>query len=252
MPPARRKPPVKPNDMRKSLGNILHLLSDYKFKLALTIICAVLSTVFTIIGPLLIGRATTIIFNGIASMSNGTGTIDIPALMNVLGFVVVLYLISAVFTYLQSRFLIDISTDISFDLRKKLIDKVTYLSMTSLDENKRGDILSRITNDVDSLQTGINSTFIQFLTAIITIVGVFIMMLSINLWMTLAAVVIIPVSYIVIMIFTKYSQKYFVKQLEYKGNVNAHIEENFTGHDIVRAFNQEKTSFEKFREDNDE
>ena len=251
MPRAKRKPPVKPNDTKQAIKNILYLLKGYKLKLALTIFCAILSTVFSVIGPLFIGRATTIIFNGIVSLSNHTGTIDLNSLVNILIFVLILYVVSAIFTYLQSWLLVDISTSISYNLRKKLIDKVTYLSMTSLDNNKRGDILSRITNDVDSLQTGITSTFIQLITAIITIIGVFFMMLSINLWMTLAALIIIPVSYAVIMAFTKFSQKYFKKQLVYKGSVNAQIEETFTGHDIVRAFNQENDAFDNFKEDND-
>lgn len=254
MPPggSRRKPPVKPVNMRKAIKNILYLLKDYKLKLTITVICAILSTLFSVIGPLLIGQATTIIFNGINLLIKGTGTIDFNSLINILIITVILYIISAIFNYLQSWFLIGVSTDVSYNLREQLINKVTHLSMTSLDENKRGDILSRITNDVDSLQTGLNSAFIQFMTAIITIVGVFIMMITINIWMTLAALILIPTSFIVITLFTKYSQKYFKDQLVYKGQVNAQVEETFTGHDIIRSFNQENESFENFKKDNDQ
>ena len=123
--------------------------------------------------------------------------------------------------------------------------------MDKVEENKRGDILSRITNDIDSLQNGITQSFIQLTTAVITLVGVFIMMLSINIWMTLATIVLIPIAFLVIRVITKYSQSYFLKQLVHKGSLNAQIEETFTGHDIIRAFNQEDISMEKFEEDNE-
>ena len=123
--------------------------------------------------------------------------------------------------------------------------------MDKVEENKRGDILSRVTNDVDSLQNGITQSFIQLLTAIITLIGVFIMMLSINIWMTLATIILIPVSFVLIVLMTRFSQKYFLKQLQFKGSVNGQIEETFTGHDIIRAFNQEEISMEKFERDNE-
>ena len=249
--PARRKPPEKPVNNRKAIKNILSLLNDYKLKLTVTVICAILSTVFSIISPYLIGLATTAIFDGINRIMNHTGGIDFSTLIYLLTLVMVLYIISAIFSYLQSYFLVEISTKISYNLRKRLIDKVTMLPMESFDTNKRGDILSRITNDVDSLQNGITQAFLQMLTAVITIIGVFIMMLSINLWMTLATIVLVPISFVMILVVTKYSQSYFLKQLVYKGSLNAQIEETFTGHDIIRAFNQEDESIERFSEDNE-
>ena len=131
------------------------------------------------------------------------------------------------------------------------MDKITHLSMDDVGENKRGDILSRITNDVDSLQTGITQSFIQLMTAVITIIGVLIMMLSINVWMTLAALILIPISFVLITFITKHSQSYFLKQLAFKGSLNAQIEETFTGHDIIRTFNQEDIEMEKFEYDNE-
>ncbi|WP_296791083.1 ABC transporter ATP-binding protein [uncultured Methanobrevibacter sp.] len=249
--PIRRKPPEKPVDNRKAIKNILGLLKDHKLKLAITVICAVLSTLFSIIAPLMIGYATTIIFDGINNILHNTGSIDFESLINTLTIVVVLYITSAVFSYLQSYLLIEISTKISYDLRERLMEKITHLPMDSFDENKRGDILSRITNDVDSLQNGITQTFLQMLTAIITIVGVFLMMLTINIWMTLATIVLIPIAFLVIRFITKHSQSYFLKQLVFKGSLNAQIEETFSGHDIIRAFNQEDESIEKFNQDND-
>lgn len=249
--PIKRKPPEKPVDNRKAIKNILGLLKDYKFKLIINIIFGVLSTLFSIIAPLLIGRATTIIYDGINSIMHNTGTIDFNALINILAMAIILYILSAIFTYLLSYFMIEIANKISYDLRQRLIEKVTQLPMDMVDENKRGDILSRITNDVDSLQTGITQAFLQMLTAVITIVGVFIMMLTINVWMTLATMVLVPITFLVIGFITKHSQSYFLKQLTFKGSVNGQIEETFTGHDIIRAFNQEEESIEKFNQDND-
>lgn len=246
-----RREVSKPNNTKKSIKQVLSLLKDYKLKLSMTFICAIISTLFTVISPLLIGRATTIIYDGITQMMNHTGSIDFESLYFLLLVATVLYVVSAVFTYLQSWFLTQISTDISYKLRKQLIDKVNMLAMEEFDKNKRGDILSRVTNDVDSLQTGITSTFLQFMTAIITLVGVFVMMLTINLWMTLVTVILVPISFIVISIVVKRSQKFYQYQLKYKGSVNSQIEETFTGQNIIRAFNQEEESFKQFKEDND-
>lgn len=246
-----RRAVSKPNDTRKAIMNIFSLLRDYKLKLIITFICAVISTSFTVIAPLLIGRATTIIYDGLILLYAGKGTVDIPSLINLLTIVVILYIVSGIFSYLQTWFLTEISTSISYDLRKRLIEKVNHLSMRNLESNKRGDILSRITNDVDSLQQGINSTFIQFMTAIITLVGVLVMMLTINVWMTLITVILIPITFVIMTIVTKRSQKYYKSQLVYKGKVNSEIEETFTAHDIVRSFNQEDSSFKQFKEDND-
>ena len=249
--PLKRKPPEKPVDNKKAIRNILTLLKDHKWKLVLTVVCAVVSTVFTIIAPLMIGNATTIIFNGINNMIHNTGTIDVNSLIDILIIVVILYIVSAVFSYLQSILLIEVTTKISYDLRERLVDKILHLPMEKVEENKRGDILSRVTNDVDSLQNGITQSFIQLTTAVITLIGVFIMMLFINVWMTLATVVLIPIAFLLIRFMTKYSQSYFLKQLEFKGSLNGQIEETFTGHDIIRAFNQEDISMEKFESDNE-
>lgn len=249
--PLRRKPPEKPVDNKKAIRNILILLKNHKWKLILTMICAVISTAFTIIAPLLIGQATTLIFDGINNILNNTGSIDFEGLVNLLIIVVILYVISSVFSYLQSIFLIEVTTKISYDLREKLMDKILHLPMDKVEENKRGDILSRVTNDVDSLQNGITQSFIQLTTAVITLIGVFLMMLFINLWMTLATVILIPIAFILIRFMTKYSQSYFLKQLEFKGSLNGQVEETFTGHDIIRAFNQEEVSMDRFEKDND-
>lgn len=241
---------VKPNDMKKSIRQVLSLLKDYKLKLLITFICAVISTSFTVIAPLLIGNATTVIYDGLTRLMNHTGTIDLNQLFFLLTLAVILYVVSAIFTYLQSWFLTQISTSISYDLRKRLIEKINLLAMKDFDSNKRGDILSRITNDVDSLQTGITSTFLQFMTAIITIIGVFVMMMSINVLLTVITIILVPLSFIIIQVIMKRSQKYYKQQLKYKGMINAEIEETFSGHDIIRTFNQEEDTLNIFKEDN--
>lgn len=248
--PLKRKPPEKPVDNKKAIKNILTLLKDHKAKLIITIVCAIISTAFTIIAPLLIGKSTTIIYEGTTKIINHTGTIDLNSLINLLIIVVVLYVVSALFSYLQSYFIIELSTKISFDLRQRIMDKILYLPMEKIGENKRGDILSKMTNDIDSLQHGISQSFVQLTTAVITLVGVFIMMLSINVIMALATIVLVPIAFLVIKFITKHSQSYFLKQLEFKGSLNGQIEETFTGHDIIRAFNQEEISMEKFEKDN--
>ena len=218
----------------------------YKLKLSLTVICGIISTVFSVISPLLIGFATTAIFDGINS-----GNMNLEYIINLLITVIILYVVSAVFSYLQSYLLLDITTDISFNLRRDLIEKITHLSMGDLDKNTRGDILSRITNDVDSLQSGIVQTFNQLLTGVITIVGVTVMMLSINLWLTLTTIVLVPIAFFIIIKVTKFSQDYYLKQLEYRGRLNGQIEESFTGHEIIRSFNQEEESMNIFDEENE-
>ena len=242
----RRAPPEKPANTKQSIKNIFSLLVGYKLKLSLTVICGIISTVFSVISPLLIGFATTAIFDGINS-----GNMNLEYIINLLITVVILYVVSAVFSYLQSYLLLDITTDISFNLRKDLIEKITHLSMGDLDKNTRGDILSRITNDVDSLQSGIVQTFNQLLTGVITIVGVTVMMLSINLWLTLTTIVLVPIAFFIIIKVTQFSQDYYLKQLEYRGRLNGQIEESFTGHEIIRSFNQEEESMNIFDEENE-
>ena len=242
----RRAPPEKPADTKQSIKNIFSLLVGYKLKLSLTVICGIISTVFSVISPLLIGFATTAIFDGINS-----GNMNLEYIINLLITVVILYVVSAVFSYLQSYLLLDITTDISYNLRKDLIEKITHLSMADLDKNTRGDILSRITNDVDSLQSGIVQTFNQLLTGVVTIVGVTVMMLSINLWLTLTTIVLVPIAFFIIFKITKFSQDYYLKQLEYRGRLNGQIEESFTGHEIIRSFNQEEESMNIFDEENE-
>ena len=251
MSPPPKRVVQKPVDTKNALRKLLSLFKGYEVKLILTVVCAILSTLFNIIGPMLIGRATTCIFDGINKFLNHTGTIDFNLLYYLLGLAAVLYIISAIFSYLQSWILVEISTEISYNLREKLIRKITSMSIGDLDSEKRGDILSRITNDVDSIQIGITQTFIQLITAIFTIIGVFIMMLMINVLLTLIILILIPIAYYLILFVTRKSQKFFKLRLTYKGGLNSHIEETITGHDIVRAFNDEENAMDLFKKTNE-
>ncbi|MBE6500161.1 MAG: ABC transporter ATP-binding protein [Methanobrevibacter thaueri] len=241
----------KPVDTRKAIKNIIFLLKDYKLKLIITVICAVISTLFDVIGPLLIGKALTIIYEGVINIINHTGNFDFGSFINILIIAFILYIVSSIFAYLQNYILINVTTEISYNLRKEILEKITHLSMKQIDENKRGDILSRITNDVDSLQSGITQSFLQLITAVITLVGITVVMITINIWMALATLTLVPITFLVIRVITNRSQKYFSKELEYRGSLNGQIEENFTGIDIIQIFNQEEDSINKFNQDNE-
>ena len=241
-----------PINQKKEMKHILSLLLQHKFKLSIAVICAIISTLFTVISPLLIGDAITIIFNGSTNILNHTGGMDIDALIKILTITTILYVISSLFSYLQGYCIAEISSKISYSLREKMINKVVNLPMTEIDENKRGDILSRITNDVDYLSSGITESFLGTLTSAITLIGTLFVMISINIWMAILVVLIIPISVILIRSVTTVSQKYFHSQLKNKGELNSHIEETITNQDAMRAFNYEKISIEHFDQSNDD
>lgn len=236
---------------RKVMENILSLLKGYKFIFTISIVFMVLSTLFVMFGPLLTGNAITLIFDGAKNIVNHSGTIDFNALINILIMAVVIYLLSAFFEYISDYLIIKIVNEISFNLRERLITKVVNLPMNRLEGAERGDVLSRITNDVDTLEMGMYQTISQLLKAIITIVGISVVMLSINVWMTVAIVVLIPISFILIKILSNYSQKYFKHQLHLKGKVNSQIEETVTVTDIVNTFNYGDVLTKSFKKNND-
>ena len=241
----------KPLNKKKEMKHILSLILNHKLKFTIAFICTVISTIFTVISPLLIGDAITLIYQGTSNIINHTGSMDFNGLINILILAVILYAISFVFGFLQSYFIISISAKISYNLREKMINKVVQLPMSEIDENKRGDILSRITNDVDYLSSGITESFLELMTIAITIIESVIIMLTINVWMTILIALLVPISFILIRVMTKYSQKYFQSQLTVKGELNATIEETITIQDTVRSFNHEKKSFEQFKQSND-
>ena len=213
-------------------------------------IFAVAGTAFNIAGPKILGKATTELFNGLVAKVNGTGGIDFGKIGMILLWTLGLYVASACFSLIQGFVMTGISNDVTYNLRKDISKKINRLPMNYFESRTNGEILSRVTNDVDTLQMSINQSMTQLITSVTTLIGVFIMMLSINVWMTLAAVLILPVSMFIINKVMKHSQKYFQAQQEYLGKVNGQVEENFGGHDVVRVFNKEQDVLKEFEHDN--
>lgn len=225
-------------------------MGRYKFRFILMFIFAVAGTAFNIAGPKILGKATTELFNGLVAKVNGTGGIDFSKIGMILLWTLGLYVASACFSLIQGFVMTGISNDVTYNLRKDISKKINRLPMNYFESRTNGEILSRVTNDVDTLQMSINQSMTQLITSVTTLIGVFIMMLSINVWMTLAAVLILPISMLIINKVMKHSQKYFQAQQEYLGKVNGQVEENFGGHDVVRVFNKEQDVLKEFEHDN--
>ena len=213
-------------------------------------IFAIAGTVFNIVGPKILGKATTELFNGLIAKVNGTGGIDFEKIGMILLGTLGLYVVSACFSFIQGFVMTGISNDVTYNLRKDISKKINKLPLNYYESRTNGEILSRITNDVDTLQMSLNQSLTQLITSVTTLIGVFVMMLSINVWMTLAALLILPVSMLIIQTVMKHSQKYFQAQQNYLGKVNGQIEENFGGHNVVRVFNKENDVVEEFEKDN--
>ncbi len=240
----------KAKDFKGSMAKLFKYMERYKFRFTLMFVFAVAGTVFTIVGPKILGKATTELFNGLIAKVNGTGSINFVKIGTILLWVMGLYLISSLFSLIQGFVMTGISNDVTYSLRKDISKKINRLPLNYFESRTNGEILSRITNDVDTLQMSLNQSMTQLITSVTTLVGVFVMMLSINGWMTLAAVLILPISMFIIQNVMKHSQKYFREQQEYLGNVNGQIEENFSGHNVVKVFNKENDVVEEFEKDN--
>ena len=226
-------------------GSILKLLK-YKIGMSLAIIFAVGSTVFNILGPKISGKATTKLFNGLVAKIQGTGGIDFDAIKRLLLILLGLYCLSAIFSLIQGWIMTGISQKISYRFRLELSQKLNRLPMSFYDKNTNGEILSRITNDVDTLSMNLNQAATQLITSVTTLIGILIMMLSISGVMTLIALIMLPVSVILIMLVVKKSQKYFKAQQEYLGHINGQVEEVYGGHTVVKAFNREPAVIKEF------
>lgn len=240
----------KAKDFKGSMVKLFKYMERYKFRFILMFVFAVAGTVFTIVGPKILGKATTELFNGLIAKVNGTGSINFAKIGTILLWVMGLYLISSLFSLIQGFVMTGISNDVTYSLRKDISKKINRLPLNYFESRTNGEILSRITNDVDTLQMSLNQSMTQLITSVTTLIGVFVMMLSINGWMTLAAVLILPISMFIIQNVMKHSQKYFREQQEYLGNVNGQIEENFSGHNVVKVFNKENDVVEEFEKDN--
>ena len=237
---------TKPKNFRKSAFNLLRYISRYRISLTAMFICAVAGTIFTIVGPKILGRATTELFNGLIAKVNGSGSIRFGKIGHILLTVLILYVVSALFALLQGLIMAHISNDVSYSLRKDIAGKINRIPLSYFESRPYGEVLSRITNDVDTLQQGINQSITQLITSVTTIVGVFIMMMTISVRMTLAVLIMIPLSILAVSITMRHSQKYFKAQQSYLGDVNGQIEEIFAGENIVKAFNREQACIEEF------
>ena len=244
------QPTEKAKDFKGAMAKLFRYMGRYKFRFMLMFVFAVAGTVFNIVGPKILGKATTELYKGLVAKVNGTGGIDFEKIGMILLWTLGLYLASALFSFIQGFVMTGISNDVTYNLRKDISKKINRLPMNYFESRTNGEILSRVTNDVDTLQMSLNQSMTQLITSVTTLIGVFIMMLSINVWMTLAALLILPVSMLIINKVMKHSQKYFQAQQNYLGAVNGQIEENFGGHNVVRVFNKENDVVEEFEKDN--
>lgn len=215
------------------------------------LVFAVGGTIFNIVGPKILGKATTELMNGLMGKINGTGAIDFSKIGTILATVLCLYAVSSVFSFVQGYVMSGISNDVTYCLRKEISQKINRIPMKYFESRTHGEILSRVTNDVDTLQMSLNQSITQLITSVTTLLGALIMMLSINIWMTCAALLILPVSMMIIGKVMKHSQKYFQAQQRYLGEVNGQVEEIYSGQNVVKVFNKEDAVVDEFEKTND-
>ena len=242
--------PVKVKDIKGTSLKLWGLLKQYKISLLFVILFAIGSTVFTIIGPKILGNITTEIFNGLMLKISGTGGIDFDKINQIIFVLVALYIVSLFFSFIQGFIMSNVSAKISYNLRKDLIEKINHLPMKFFDTKTHGEVLSRITNDVDMLTQSLNQSITSIITSIATLIGIFIMMVSINIPMAIVVLLIVPFCMIVLGTVMKKSQIHFLNQQKFLGDMNGHVEEIYGGHDIVKAFNGEEKASVHFNEIN--
>jgi ATP-binding cassette subfamily B multidrug efflux pump len=240
----------KARNFKKTMRMLVGYLSVYKFRIIVVLIFAIASTVFDIIGPRVLGEATTALFEGVMAEIAGTGGIDFAFIGRILLIMLVLYLFSAAFAYLMGWIMAGVATDISYRFRREISQKINRMPLSYFDKTTQGEVLSRITNDVDTVNQTLNQSLTQIITSTITVIGVLIMMFSISWLMTLVALIIIPLTLATVALIVSRSQVYFKEQQDYLGNVNGHVEEMYGGHRVIKAFNVEERSIEKFEEYN--
>ena len=240
----------KAKDFKGTMKKLLNYIGRYKIAIFFVIIFAIGGTIFNIVGPKILGKATTEIFNGLVSKVSGGSGIDFGKVAKILIGLLCLYVVSALFSFIQGYIMTGISQKMTYRLRKEISEKINRMPMNYFDKMTHGEILSRITNDVDTLGQSLNQSATQMITSITTIIGVLVMMLSISPLMTVVALLILPVSMGLISVIVKYSQKYFKDQQEYLGHINGQVEEVYGGQNIVKAFNKEEDIIRTFDETN--
>ena len=243
----------KAKDFKGTMKNLFNYLKPYRISIFIVVIFAIGSSAFSIVGPKVLGKATTEIFEGlIRKVSNqGNAGIDFDYIGKVLLILLGLYVISALFSFVQSFIVSGISQKVSYKLRKEISEKINRMPLKYFDKRTHGEVLSRITNDIDTLSQNLNQIMTQIITAVTTVIGVLIMMISISWQMTIASLLILPVSMIIIGFIVKNSQSHFKSQQKYLGHVNGQVEETYGGHNIVKAFNREDAAIAEFNELND-
>ncbi len=242
----------KAKDFKGTMGKLIRYMGSFKIQMIFVAIFAVGGTVFNIVGPKILGKATTEIFNGLVSKVSGGSGMDFGKIGQILLFTLGLYVVSAVLSFIQGLIMTGVSQKTTYRLRKEISEKINRMPMSYFDTKTYGEVLSRVTNDVDTLGHSLNQSATQLITSVTTIIGVLIMMLSISPLMTLVALLILPISITLISVVMKHSQKYFRGQQEYLGNVNGQVEEVYGGHNIVKAFNKEEDMIKTFEETNDQ
>ncbi len=244
--PGGMMPGEKAKNFKGTARKLLQYMGRYKMGVFTVLIFAVASTVFAITGPKILGNATTELFKGLVAKVSGNGAIDFGRIGEILLFLLAIYLFSAFCSFIQSYIMTGITQKICFRFREDISTKINRMPMKYFESRTVGEVLSRITNDVDTLGQGLNQSITQLITSVTTLIGILLMMLSISPAMTLIALVILPVSGMLIAVVVKFSQKYFVAQQEYLGRINGQIEEVYSGHNIVKAFNKEEDVQEEF------
>ena len=245
------QPGEKPKDLKSSLGKLLSYIGNFKAAIIVVMIFAAASTVFNVIGPKTLGKATTALSEGLMAKIQGTGSIDFTYIGQILLFVLGLYVCSAAFNFIQGWIMTGVTQKICYRMRKEISRKINRMPMKYFESRTYGEVLSRITNDVDTLGQGLNQSITTIITSVATLVGVLIMMLSISPLLTLIAIVILPISMALISFVVKKSQKYFKDQQEYLGHINGQVEEVYGGHLVIKAFNREKDTIEEFNRTNE-
>ena len=241
----------KARDFKGTMKKLMSYLANYKIAIFFVAVFAVGSTIFNIVGPKILGKATTEIFNGLVGKVSGGSGINFGKIGQILLGLLFLYLCSALFSFVQGYIMTGISQKLTYRMRKEISEKINRLPVKYFDQMTHGEILSRITNDVDTLSQSLNQSATQVITSVTTIIGVLVMMISISPLMTLAAILILPISMGFISVIVKHSQRYFKSQQKYLGHVNGQVEEIYSGHNIVKAFNKEEEVIAAFEKDND-
>lgn len=241
----------KPKNFKKTMKNLLSYLRPYRASIIIVIFFAFGSAAFSIVGPKILGNATTAIFEGLVSKVSGSSGIDFIYVGKIILILLVLYGISALFSFIQGFIMTGVAQKVTFKLRKSLSEKINRMPLKYFDKHNHGEVLSRITNDVDTLGQNLSQGLSDIVTSVTTIIGILIMMISINFFMTLATLLIIPISLVLISFTVKRTQKYFKTQQEYIGHINGYVEEIYSGHNIIKSFNNEEKAVEDFATLND-